>query len=380
MIVTIACFSLIALTFLGGYLIHGFSFQNGFYDAVARLTEQRVVHDGTPYTSTITSIAPLDSTLSTLLTFFWPVVDGNNPGLSLACFLFAGQFVAAWTVTIIEGLRTGKTRRLASFTTVYGLLIQTTGAALMTPAWTALHLFTSPIVSRPSTDILSIPESSLRALPYSITLGFMVPSIAMSLPSPALIPQQTRIYAICIWQAFPLWVQLFQILLQNTIFPATSTTTSTKDQHTQQLRLLRRCYIFALSVASTVQIATLTLSFSVLLFPGLFTPIIAQQLHPRNLFIPPNPFRNSKISGIPHGAFWFIQFDCWTTSIAYFIWGLALRYAGKESWGYGGSLMDVVVRPLGLGFMGAGLSFVWERDEMVFAGGDEGEKRRVKVL
>ncbi|KAK5105914.1 hypothetical protein LTS08_000028 [Lithohypha guttulata] len=369
-ITTVRCF-LITLTFLGGYLIHGFSSRNGFYGAVTRLTEQRIVHDGTPYTNTFTGIAALDGTLSTLLTFFWPVVDGNNPGLSLACFLFAGQFVAAWTVTIIEGLRTGKTWRLASFTTIYGLLVQTTGAALMTPAWTALHLFATPTVSRPSIDTLSVPESSLRALPYSITLGFIAPSIAMSLPTPGLISQQNRIYAICIWQAFPLW---------NTVFPGKSNTTSTKNQHAQQLRLLRHCYIFALSIASTVQIATLTLSFSALLFPGLFTLITAQQLHPRNLFIPPNPFRSSKISGISQGAFWFIQFDCWTTSIAYFIWGLALRYAGKESRGYGGSLMDVVVRPLGLGFMGAGLSFVWERDEMVFAGGNEGGKRRVKVL
>lgn len=72
------------------------------------------------------------------------------------------------------------------------------------------------------------------------------------------------------------------------------------------------------------------------------------------------------MSGVPEGAFRFIQFDFWTTSLAYFVWGLGVKYAKSGVKELDDVVSDVLVRPLTLGFMGAGLSSLWDRDEAVF--------------
>lgn len=361
--------ALVVLTLLGGWSIHGFSVRNGFYQTMTDYKDKLTLHDGAVYTESFTGISPIDDLLATLLTFFWPVLDSSTPELSLTSFLFAGQFTAAWTITMIEGMRAGNAWRLPSYTTIAGLMVQTMGAALVIPAWTALHLFTSPTLTDTSPAALSVPESALRALPYSIALGFIAPSVAMALPV-GVISQQTKIYAVCVWQAFPLWTQIFQMILQYTVFAdwASRSSRSDKGRNATQLRLLRRCYKFALYLAMASQVASGTLTLAAYVAPHIFESSFVVRIQPENVFVPPSPFGDHKVLGIPEGAFRFIQFDFMTTSAAYFVWGLAVKYSMVSGRSIGGLISDLVLRPTSLGYMAAGLTSVWDRDEAVFGG------------
>lgn len=107
------------LILLGGYSLHVFSESNGLFPQIASYRSKHVLP--TPTTSTVesfptafTGLDPPDGLLGTLLVFFWPLVDGENPGASLVSFLFVGQAVAAWTATVLEGSRKGNKGRLIS--------------------------------------------------------------------------------------------------------------------------------------------------------------------------------------------------------------------------------------------------------------------------
>lgn len=54
-----------------------------------------------------TGVKPLDDVAGFVLMFFWPIVSGGYPGLSLVSFAFAFQAVSVWMVTMLEGLRSG---------------------------------------------------------------------------------------------------------------------------------------------------------------------------------------------------------------------------------------------------------------------------------
>ena len=61
-----------------------------------------------------TGVGPVDYQLAVLAVFFWELVDGSMPNGSLQAFHLAGQFGAAWTIVVIEGLRKGNRGRIVS--------------------------------------------------------------------------------------------------------------------------------------------------------------------------------------------------------------------------------------------------------------------------
>jgi len=111
---TLSKASLLVLTLFGGWCLHGFSTSNSFFETITSLNEQALLPNGRSYHNVFTGVAPVDGLLSTLLTFFWPVVDGEHPDLCLTGILFGGQAVAAWTLTMLEGMRRGNSWRVVS--------------------------------------------------------------------------------------------------------------------------------------------------------------------------------------------------------------------------------------------------------------------------
>lgn len=114
MLLTLSRTSLLVLTLFGGWCLHGFSTTNGLFETITNLKEQTLLPSGVSYHNVYTGLAPIDDLLSNLLTFFWPVVDGEHPDLCLTCILFAGQAVAAWTLTMLESMRRGNSWRMIS--------------------------------------------------------------------------------------------------------------------------------------------------------------------------------------------------------------------------------------------------------------------------
>lgn len=55
-------------------------------------------------------IRPLDATLTSLIPFFWQVVTGETPELSLFGIYMGGQLLSCLALVLIEGERKGNAR------------------------------------------------------------------------------------------------------------------------------------------------------------------------------------------------------------------------------------------------------------------------------
>lgn len=264
-------------------------------------------------------------------------------------------------------------------TTIFGLLIQVSGFAFMGPIYLTLYLFTSPLIksSTPLTpSALSIPEGILTGIPFGTTIGFIMPTILMSLPAPSVLSVSSKITAILVWQAFPLWVTVYTYIWSAGLWPKI-VYRNEADALANQMPLLRHVYKFALAISVPAHLATLTLSLSAgVLCPGMFTAFAQSELNPVSAFIPPNPFSDAKSASVAQGSQWFLQYDYAITSAAFVLWALASRYAKpvvaadkNESSSLGlGTVVEVLGKVALLGPYATALTLIWDRDEAVFAG------------
>jgi hypothetical protein len=105
-------FSLSAFVF---YAIFYFSFINGL-DALGRksIESGKLPTVDAPLRMVYTGLEPLDQLLATLTTFFYPTLDGSNPGLLLHGAAFTGTFGATWTLVVLESWRKGNAGTIAA--------------------------------------------------------------------------------------------------------------------------------------------------------------------------------------------------------------------------------------------------------------------------
>ncbi|KIW11669.1 hypothetical protein PV08_10971 [Exophiala spinifera] len=258
---------------------------------------------------------------------------------------------------------------LGHSTSIYGVLFQSIGAGVIVPLYVTIYLFTSPLVT-PGTPLtpsaLAVDEGVLSALPVGVLLGYIVPSVAMSLPDPAMISQSAKVLAIVVWQLFPVWTNLITFVVEALLGPSTTRRPSEPETLKNQLPRLKTVYKLAMAVSVPVHIATWTLSLSTVLFPALFTPATVEAFHPLNAIVPPNPLAESKAPSVAQGAVWFLQYDYLITSFVYVFWAVVGRYGKLGGFGFT-SLLDVIGRCAIMGPISTALHLLQERDEIVFA-------------
>ena len=88
----------------------GFTFRNGYHDALARLRDYGPhVLPGSDITlrQHYTGIRPIDYWLTVLQCVFANIFDGSAPELSIYAFHFAGQLVPVVAIMAIESCREG---------------------------------------------------------------------------------------------------------------------------------------------------------------------------------------------------------------------------------------------------------------------------------
>jgi hypothetical protein len=105
-------FSLSAFVF---YAIFYFSYINGL-DALGResIESGKLPGVNEPLRTVYTGIEPVDHLLALLTTFFYPSLDGQNPGLLLHSIGFSGTFGATWTLVVLESWRKGNAGTVAA--------------------------------------------------------------------------------------------------------------------------------------------------------------------------------------------------------------------------------------------------------------------------
>ncbi|KAL8715780.1 MAG: hypothetical protein Q9220_000447 [cf. Caloplaca sp. 1 TL-2023] len=333
-----------------------------------------------PLKKTYTGFAAIDYQLTVLTLFFYKIVDGSHPGASLQAYHFCGQLIAGYGLLVLESLRQGNQWKIVSFITIWGLSLQNAAMAVLIPLYFALHLSTSPTVSsRKQCDLL--PDSfRLSYLPFSITIGLILPSVLVALPAPTVLTYESKQVCMAIWQMFPLWVGLLQGMMP-LISSYISGAPGPENGSERTIDHMRTIYAMLMTVAMVSRISTCTIAFSAILFPSLFAPRVAHLLTPMAVFVPRAATPSVKVPSIAAGAFQFLQYDEMVGESATVVWSAALCVSGTGRKSFSGWMKSIAIGILIAslaGPQGFAIAAVWARDETFFAQGDSQQYKNKK--
>lgn len=101
---------LVSLAITGYLATWNFSFKNGQFDKINTLIaspQPMLPESMIPMRTHWTGVKALDDGLVTFQAFFYPILSGQNPALSLVGFHFYGQGMATWLLMLVESFRVG---------------------------------------------------------------------------------------------------------------------------------------------------------------------------------------------------------------------------------------------------------------------------------
>ncbi|KAJ0161379.1 hypothetical protein CTA2_6324, partial [Colletotrichum tanaceti] len=247
-------------------------------------------------------------------------------------------------------------------------------------------LYTSPIPAALGSDpfaataaaAISVGPAQARALPGSLAIGAVLPTLLAALPSPAVIAPRSQEMALAAWQAFPLWSGIAQAILSRLggSSGASGAVPRTGKHATAAaasgLGDLRRIYALMVPAAGLV-------FYGVLAYVFWASGWAADPAHEtlRAVFVPPSPFSTAKMASVERGLLAMLQWDMYCATLATWTWIAYLSYQAK---GAGRVVMDLgrlLAWTAVVGPGGAALAVVWGRDlEILQSGGRGGEKRK----
>ena len=236
----------------------------------------------------------------------------------------------------------------------------------------AIQLWTSPTVVDPDVDELVVKPIQLAVAPLSILLGYGIPSVVMCLPAPAKISFDAKQGWAGAQQLWPIWIAIAQVTLSNLVAiinPMVNVVTEA-EKKTKTLAYLRYAYAFAIIASTAGHLTSWGLSILSYAFPVLFTNKYGRMMLPWVVFVPVWPFGPLQANTLADGALWFLQWDVITGAFAVLLWAFTLR-VGVEvrkvmlwQWAVGLTLSLIIA--VFIGPVGAAVSSLWGRDEIVF--------------
>lgn len=225
------------------------------------------------------------------------------------------------------------------------------------------HMRTSPI-SRPQearkvSPLISVPIPELQALPYSVILGFILPTIPWLLPTPSVISPGVMQFALLFWQPFHLYIVGSQRLIINTF--GTGETVNSSGHSKSYISEVPKVYRFILGLCLLSQISTILYI------------IFASDMSIMEIFWPANPSIHWKMSSISNGTHVFLIWDFYTSAVSSLIWAFSLlqlatattstaRFSWKES------LAKSVIWTILGGPFAATTVLLWDRDRVLSLG------------
>lgn len=219
-----------------------------------------------------------------------------------------------------------------------GLFIQNISFTITVPLYLALHLLTSP-VAKPGAQrngVLYVSAIDLKIIPVSIVLGYIVPTVLMTLPSPSVVSPFLHQWFIAIWQPFPVWTVIAQwtirYLLGGTKSDSDIINKPSPAAETNYLTLASSVHRFVLllSMVTHLPVLALTLLSSDIISktnPGLAS--LSQSTF-ADVFVPRFPSLGNQTPSFAAGVLTFLQWDLYIGSAALLLWAVVLH---RSSWG-----------------------------------------------
>ncbi|KAI5859374.1 hypothetical protein GGS23DRAFT_586178 [Durotheca rogersii] len=367
-----------------------------------------------PFKRSFTGYAGADARLSLLVGFFASLIDDPGAGWDAwALYAWAAtQLAAGWTALVLEGRRAGnRGRAVVSWIAALGVLFQILSWTLIVPLWLAAHLFLSPVArlgqgkkqygseaARERGDearkALFVYLWDLALIPLAVTLTFIAPTIAMSLPRLLGHSAATHYNLIAFWQAFPVWTILTLSVLHNACYFLFGSL-SPQDNSGRPTSLGKGfltatagVYQFGLTVSSAAHAPLLAISLLpagaraalAAAVPPRLAPVVEQVAFARAfavsapLSIDPTAYGSGDLSPL---VVRFLQYDLYTGGAALLLWAFYLnRSTAGSRVGWGRALGTTALWGLVGGPAAATLALLWQRDEIVREGEEEDETKK----
>ncbi|KAH9222512.1 hypothetical protein DL95DRAFT_454518 [Leptodontidium sp. 2 PMI_412] len=335
-----------------------------------------------PLKTSLTGIYwPLDYLLDMLIVFFWQAVDGSHPTTSLFSLYFAGQHIAVIVTMYVDSYKSNRSYSWKLSPTLWLYVFQATAVATSGPWFVLLTL----AANGTSTSFTSSKANakSIKFIPLTVIFGYILLVIGMAIPSTgprAIISPETQQVAVAVWNVFPIFTGLLQWTFQ-TMFSSSEDTKTTprkpSPNNADLLSALRRTYAFAIFCSFATHAAALTIIFSIVLFPTMFSASAIQTLHPGAIF--KLPLSHAEVHSMGVGALHFLQWDLFVGFTTVLVPAAAkYRRSMGASGGNEGGLTVVVLKVLaavllvGPGATCVGLKWLDDEADM----GEELKKKR----
>ena len=217
---------------------------------------------------------------------------------------------------------------------------------------------------RVSEFLVDVPN--LAGIAVSIILGYVLPTILMSLPAPSIIDHDLKQWLMTFWHFFPVWVSAIQ-----GVVPYLLPKFGEGNVEPNALRSMRCLYAGLLTMAGIGQASTITLISTSTFFPGLFAPEFVGVFNLSKVFLPAAVSPSTKMPSIGAGALLLLQYDHLIGSTSVALWSTVLfvntyrNGATNQSVALmiiGGVIMMALTGPLGYA-----TACVWARDELLIA-------------
>lgn len=229
--------------------------------------------------------------------------------------------------------------------------MQILGYGFIMPIYCWIHLASSHTAAagckNRAREITIRKTTALATLPVSICIGYIIPSILMSLPFRSTVTKQ---WFGGLWQGFPLWISTCQLLLgilypkfiiqtqDCMLHPPISSTPKYQSESTHllsstrilQTNLLLQTYDFALVASAFCHLIPLTLTTCNYFLPFLFSPHHHSLLILTRVFIPPPFWSQKQMKPTAMAIHHFLQYDQYIGSSAAFIWAMTLNTNSRK--------------------------------------------------
>lgn len=255
-----------------------------------------------------------------------------------------------------------------------GFIFQNITYTVSVPIYLIIHLLTSPISSdNPTAAALAIDTQDLFVFPLSVTGAFVVPTVLMCLPAPAMLSAASHYTWQAIWQIFPVTQSATHRLYKRITAPL-----SFKHNFHQQLDDIYRATALLSFVPQTALLivaatpAALVPDVVIRYVPGLSKELF-QSIDLANAFIPYLPWNSpvytslsSKVvsaKGLPELVKLFLQWDVYLGGTSLLVWSVFVYSVARPDKRFlSATLPRIAVYTVLGGPVGAATMLLWERD------------------
>ncbi|KFY16275.1 hypothetical protein V492_01451 [Pseudogymnoascus sp. VKM F-4246] len=377
-LITIALLGLIAIASIPCIMI--LHIRVGTFDLIEAITQKapHLLLGGPAVLRTVYShFGPLDAQLTPLIPFFWPVVTGATPELSLFGVYMGGQLLSCLAIVVIEGERIGNAWGPIGFPTIWATSWIFIPFGFVQPVHNLIHVLFSRLgrtVGQVDANAISVNAKRMALLPVSLALGFIIPSVVVCLPSPEVLSYHSRQGFLGSWQFFAISTAVWQFILTRLISDNTINRLLGIGESPQRkaAKALRNTYRFVLVVTGFSH----SLILDVVLYHAFiqsYSPSTVDPLHPLLVFQPISPFSNEKLEAFERGILSLLQYDTYFAGASSLTWALYLYSSARPDTTFASLVGKATLFTVLFGPCGAALAVMKERDEAVFADSEKND-------